>query len=109
MKKVLIIDSNIYMGNMLMAFFKEKNYITYFAYSIDTALIFVSSVKADMIIIDPNFNDLGESVLKIAEHKSNRVVLMFETQKLSMEYEHREYIIKPFAIVQLTDLLRKRY
>lgn len=64
MKKILIIDDDLYIGNLLEEILKKERYQVFRAYSGTEAILFVSNQKPDLILLDLMLPGLsGEEVL----------------------------------------------
>ncbi|MDE6034980.1 MAG: response regulator transcription factor [Ruminococcus sp.] len=100
MKKILIIDDDIYIGDMLERLLTKNNYVVYRAYSGTEALYFLDNNQPDLILLDlmlPGMN--GEEVLS----KINGTPVIVVSAKSSVADKVSllmngavDYVTKPF-------------
>lgn len=115
MKRILIIDDDIYIGNMLEEVLTKEGYQVLRAYSGTEALLVLSSSKPDLILLDLMLPGLsGEEVLpRIREFP---VIVLSAKADLDSKVNlllggASDYVTKPFEIKELlariTAVLRK--
>ncbi len=105
MKKILIIDDDIHIGNMLEEVLTKENYHVSRAYSGTEALMFLQNNAPDLILLDlmlPGLN--GEQVLP----KIKNIPVIIMSAKIDMENKINlllngamDYITKPFDVKEL--------
>lgn len=101
MKKILIIDDDLYIGNMISELLEKNNYSVFRAYSGTEALYVLEHISPDLVLLDlmlPGLN--GENVLS---HINNIPVIVISAKtdisdkvKLLMNGA-TDYITKPFS------------
>ncbi len=105
MKQILIIDDDIYIGNMLEEVLRKENYQVLRAYSGTEATLLLPSVKPDLILLDlmlpgltgeellPRIKDFPVIVLSARVDVDSKVKLLLEGAV--------DYVTKPFEIKEL--------
>ncbi len=105
MKKILIIDDDIHIGNMLEEALRGEGYGVFHAYSGTEALLVLSKTKPDLILLDLMLPGLsGEEILpRIKEIPVIVVSAKVDVDdKVQMLYGGAvDYITKPFQIKEL--------
>lgn len=105
MKKILIIDDDVYIGNMEEEILTKEGYEVLRAYSGTEALLVLSVQRPDLILLDLMLPGLsGEDVLS----KINGVPVIVVSAKLDVDDKVKvllggaaDYITKPFDIKEL--------
>ena len=105
MKKILIIDDDVYIGNMLEELLTKEGYAVFRAYSGTEALLFLSGNTPDLVLLDLMLPGLsGEDVL--AKIKDIPVIIV--SAKLGVDDKVNgllggaaDYITKPFDTKEL--------
>ena len=105
MKKILIIDDDVYIGNMLEELLTKEGYAVFRAYSGTEALLFLSGNTPDLVLLDLMLPGLsGEDVL--AKIKDIPVIIV--SAKLGVDDKVKgllggaaDYITKPFDTKEL--------
>lgn len=105
MKRILIIDDDIYIGNMIEEVLSKENYLVSRAYSGTEAILFLSQQKPDLILLDLMLPGLsGEEVLE----KIDNVPVIVVSAKLDVDDKVNmllggavDYITKPFNTKEL--------
>lgn len=105
MKNILIIDDDIYIGNMLEEALTKEGYMTSRAYSGTEALYALSSIKPDLVLLDlmlPGLN--GEDVLP----KIKGIPVIVVSAKVDIDNKVNlllggavDYVEKPFHMSEL--------
>lgn len=105
MKNILIIDDDIYIGNMLEEALTKEGYRVLRAYSGTEALFVLSQSKSDLVLLDlmlPGLN--GEEVLP----RIKRIPVIVVSAKADVDYKvdlllggAADYITKPFNTKEL--------
>ena len=102
MKQILIIDDDIYIGNMLEEVLTKENFQVLRAYSGTEALLALSSARPDLILLDlmlpglsgeellPKVKDIPVIVLSAKADLDSKVSLLLEGAC--------DYVTKPFEI-----------
>ena len=115
MKQILIIDDDLYIGNMLEEVLRKENYQVLRAYSGTEAILLLPSVKPDLILLDlmlpglsgeellPRIKDFPVIVLSAKVDVDSKVKLLLEGAV--------DYVTKPFEtkelLARITVALRK--
>lgn len=105
MKKILIIDDDVYIGNMLEEVLTKEGYAVFRAYSGTEALLFLSSNKPNLVLLDLMLPGLsGEDVL--AQIKDIPVIIVSAkidtNDKVNLLLGGAaDYITKPFDMKEL--------
>lgn len=105
MKKILIIEDDESIHNVLEELLKEKGYNTYNAYSGTEALLLLEKEKYDLILLDLMLPGLkGEEIIK----KINNIPIIVLSAKISSDDKvncllsgANDYITKPFDSKEL--------
>lgn len=105
MKRILIVDDDIHINNMLDEVLSQKNYQVSHAYSGTEALFFLSSCRPDLILLDLMLPGLsGEEILP----KIKEIPVIIMSAKAAVEDKVSlllggavDYITKPFHIEEL--------
>ncbi len=105
MKKILIIDDDLYIGNLLEEILKKERYQVFRAYSGTEAILFVSNQKPDLILLDLMLPGLsGEEVLS----RIRDIPVIVISAKLDVDDKVNvllggavDYITKPFDTKEL--------
>lgn len=105
MKKILIIDDDIHIGNMMEEVLSKENYLVSRAYSGTEAVLFLSQQKPDLILLDLMLPGLsGEEVLA----KIENIPVIVVSAKLDVDDKVNmllggavDYITKPFDTKEL--------
>lgn len=105
MKRILIIDDDIHIGNMIEEVLSKENYLVSRAYSGTEAILFLSQQKPDLILLDLMLPGLsGEEVLE----KIDNVPVIVVSAKLDVDDKVNmllggavDYITKPFNTKEL--------
>lgn len=105
MKNILIIDDDIYIGNMLETAFNNEGYGVMRAYSGTEALLLLSNCKPDLILLDLMLPGLsGEEILP----KINGIPVIVVSAKADVDSKVGlllggavDYVTKPFNIKEL--------
>lgn len=100
MKKILIIEDNIDIHNVIKELLKEQNYLTYHAYSGTEALLLLEKEKYDLILLDLMLPAIsGEEIIT----KVNDTPIIVISAKSSSDNKvnclmsgANDYITKPF-------------
>lgn len=105
MKKILIVEDDISIHNLIKEFLENDHYIVLNAYSGTEALLILEKEKVDLILLDlmlPGIN--GEEIVKRVEDTPIIVI----SAKISTEYKVKvlleganDYITKPFVKEEL--------
>ena len=107
-ERILVIDDDVYIGNMLEEVLAKKGYEVLRAYSGTEALLMLSSDKPDLILLDLMLPKL--SGLEVCQHIrdfSNVPIVMLTAKGedmdkiLGLEYGADDYITKPFNILEV--------
>ncbi len=116
-KKILIIDDEAHLADLVSSFLSSNGYETDTAYDGDTGLEKARTVSPDLIILDvqlPNMDGFEIcSVLKGDEEFSRIPILLFSSKgsdnyKKSGEYAHADaYLTKPIELDSLLAEVRK--
>lgn len=105
MKQILIIDDDLYIGNMLEEVLRKENYQVLRAYSGTEAILLLPSVKPDLILLDlmlpglpgeellPRIKNCPVIVLSAKIHVDDKVELLLKGAA--------DYVTKPFEIKEL--------
>ena len=103
--KLLIVDDDIDLLNLLQSFFQQHNFIVEIATSSKTALYIFNEKKIDLAIVDLNLcNENGAFLCKKLREKNNIPILMLtcsDTEKdhlLCFEYGVDDYMTKPCSM-----------
>lgn len=115
MKRILVIDDDIYIGNMLEEVLTKEGYQVLRAYSGTEALLVLSSSRPDLILLDLMLPGLsGEEVLP--RIRESPVIVLSAKADLDSKVNlllggASDYVTKPFEIKELlariTAVLRK--
>lgn len=105
MKEILIIDDDVYIGDMLEEILNKENYKVYRAYSGTEAMLFLSGKRVELILLDLMLPGLsGEEVL--AKIKDIPVIVM--SAKIDINDKVKvllggaaDYVTKPFDTKEL--------
>ena len=105
MKHILIIDDDIYIGNMLNEVMTKEGYKVSRAYSGTEALLLLSNIKPDLILLDLMLPGMsGEELLK----QINCIPVIIMSAKIDIDNKVDlllsgavDYITKPFNIKEL--------
>lgn len=105
MKKILIIDDDIHIGNVLEETLSKEGYKIFRAYSGTEALLVLPNTKPDLILLDlmlPGLN--GEDVLP----KIKKIPVIVVSAKVNVEHKVDmllggavDYVTKPFNMKEL--------
>ena len=105
MSKILIVEDDVSIHNVIKELLKKENYITYHAYSGTEALLLLEKEKYDLILLDlmlPAIN--GEEIIK--KVKDTPIIVL--SAKISPDDKvncllsgANDYITKPFAPKEL--------
>ncbi|MFG3613350.1 response regulator transcription factor [Rummeliibacillus stabekisii] len=101
--KVLIVDDEDKITNVLASYFDRNGDTTYIAYTGETAIQLVDQVPLDMVILDLMLPDMnGEDICQYVKSNYDIPVIML-TAKISIESKVRgfeigadDYVVKPF-------------
>lgn len=106
MKKILIVDDDIHIGNMLEEALSKEEYIVSRAYSGTEALLVISQSKPDLILLDlmlPGLN--GEDILP----KMKGIPVIIVSAKVDIDNKVDlllggavDYVTKPFNMKELS-------
>ncbi len=105
MKHILIIDDDIYIGNMLEETLKKEGYSVFRAYSGTEALLVLQQVKPDLILLDLMLPGLcGEEILP--QIKEIPVIVVSAKVDIDNKVDlllsgAADYITKPFEMKEL--------
>ena len=115
MKTILIVDDDIYIGDMLEELLTKENYAVARAYSGTEALLYLSSRRPDLILLDLMLPGLsGEELLPLI--KDIPVIVVSAKAEVSDKVDlllggAADYITKPFdtseLLARITVQLRK--
>lgn len=105
MKRILIIDDDIYIGNVLEEVLTREGYLVFRAYSGTEAMLMLSQTKPDLVLLDlmlPGLN--GEEVLP--KIKGIPVIIISAKVDVNSKVElllggAADYITKPFDTKEL--------
>ena len=105
MKQILVIDDDLYIGNMLESALEENGYGVLRAYSGTEALLVLEKEKPDLVLLDLMLPGLsGEELLP----KIKGVPVIVVSAKVGIDYKVNlllggavDYITKPFEIKEL--------
>lgn len=105
MAKILIVEDDVSIHNVIEELLKKENYITYNAYSGTEALLLLEKEKYDLIILDLMLPAIsGEEIIK----KVNDIPIIVLSAKISSEDKvncllagANDYITKPFDSKEL--------
>jgi DNA-binding response OmpR family regulator len=106
--KILVVDDDIYICNLITRFLAEKNYEMQFANDGETALKIFAKFIPDLVILDINLPDtLGYNLCEQMQNINSVFVLML-TSRNDAEDKKRgflkgadDYLTKPFNIEEL--------
>lgn len=105
MKKILIVDDDIYIGNLMEETLRKNGYFPVRAYSVTEALLLLKSEKPDLILLDlmlpgvsgeevlSQFQDIPVIVVSAKTDIDNKVGLLLNGAV--------DYITKPFDVREL--------
>ena len=105
MKTILIVDDDVYIGDMLEEFLTKENYAVGRAYSGTEALLYLSSRRPDLILLDLMLPGLsGEELLPLI--KDIPVIIVSAKAEVSDKVDlllggAADYITKPFDTSEL--------
>ena len=115
MKTILIVDDDVYIGDMLEEFLTKENYAVGRAYSGTEALLYLASRRPDLILLDLMLPGLsGEELLPLI--KDIPVIIVSAKAEVSDKVDlllggAADYITKPFdtseLLARITVQLRK--
>lgn len=105
MKKILIVEDDISIHNVLEELLKQENYLTFNAYSGTEALLLLEKEKYDLILLDLMLPGLsGEEIIT----KINNIPIIVLSAKISSDDKvncllsgANDYITKPFDSKEL--------
>lgn len=105
MKKILIIDDDVNIGNMLEEYLENQGYITNRAYSGTEALLILDNLSPDLILLDLMLPGLtGEEILP----KIKGIPVIVVSAKANLDNKVNllldgavDYITKPFSMREL--------
>ncbi|MBE9221112.1 response regulator transcription factor [Cyanobacterium stanieri LEGE 03274] len=106
--KILIVDDDISIGNLVSRFLQKKDYIVEYANNGKTAINIFGEFKPDLVILDINLPDtLGYNLCTEMQNTSDVFVLML-TSRTDLEDKKKgfitgadDYITKPFDLEEL--------
>jgi len=106
MKRILIIDDDIHIGNMLEEALSKEGYQTFRAYSGTEALTTIKNDNIDLILLDlmlPGIN--GEDIVKKVNKTIHIIVISAKTSSIDKAKVlldgANDYITKPFEKIEL--------
>lgn len=105
MKKILIIDDDVYIGDLLQELLSRNNYQIYRCYSGTEALLFLDTMTPDLILLDLMLPGMsGEAVL--AKIKAIPVIVLSAKADINDKVEllylgTADYMTKPFDTREL--------
>jgi len=118
--RILVADDDEYIRNLLAEFMEKAGYQTDLAESVNSALSFIQRNDYDIILMDKNMPDAegnlegGMSLLKYAkEHMPSTEAIMItghattETAIQAMKLGAFDYIMKPFALSELEEKIKR--
>ena len=116
MNKILIIDDEIEICNMIKKVFQKKNFKVMYSLKGKNGLEIFYSKKPKIIILDLNLYDISgfEILKKIKKHNPSCYVLMItasrlkDTKNQALELGADNYIQKPFNVNELKNAVLKR-
>lgn len=106
--KILIVDDDVNIGNLISRFLQKKEYLVEYANDGKTAIEIFSQFKPDLVILDINLPDtLGYNLCTQMQNTSDVFVLML-TSRTDLEDKKKgfitgadDYITKPFDLEEL--------
>ena len=117
MKTILIVDDDVYIGNMVEEMLQKVGYGVLRAYSGSEALLLLESKKADLVLLDLMLPGLsGEEVLPALKEKEIPVIIVSARVDVKDKVElllggAADYMTKPFdlqeMLARITVQLRK--
>ena len=105
MKTILIVDDDVYIGDMLEELLAKENYSTVRAYSGTEALLYLSSHRPDLILLDLMLPGLsGEELLPLI--RNIPVIVLSAKAAVNDKVElllggASDYITKPFSVAEV--------
>lgn len=106
--KILIVDDDIHIANLIIRFLKQKNYQLKYASDGQTALEIFYTFKPDLVILDINLPDtLGYNLCEKMQNNNDVFILMLtsrtdaEDKKKGFLIGADDYLTKPFDLEEL--------
>ena len=106
--KILIVDDDIHITNLIARFLKQKQYKIEFAYDGQTAKEIFRQFRPDLVILDINLPDtLGYNLCEEMQNNQDVFVLMLtsrtdvEDKKKGFSIGADDYLTKPFDLQEL--------
>ena len=106
--KILIVDDDIHITNLIARFLQQKKYKIEFAYDGQTAIEIFRRFRPDLVILDINLPDtLGYNLCEEMQNNQDVFVLMLtsrtdvEDKKKGFSIGADDYLTKPFDLQEL--------
>jgi len=115
MKKILVVDDELLLRNVLFDFLTQQQYEVLLAPDAEKAYELLRDVKPDLALVDiqmPKVNGI-ELTLKLKEMYPDLIIIIMtgypslDTAVNAMKNGASEYIIKPFRLIELKNMITK--
>ncbi|KJJ85436.1 protein containing Signal transduction response regulator, receiver region [Candidatus Omnitrophus magneticus] len=113
-KKILIIDDEREMGELLYSFLAGQKYKVFLTFNGQMGLEYFEEIKPDIVFLDLTMPDMnGKDVLKIIRKISNIPILIITGHPVDIVDIHLDnlkiegYIEKPFSLGQILETLKQ--